>query len=111
MTRLTSIRQEQQAHADRFEVDLARHPHRVVPGPPDDAEREDGVNRSRPAQVVQEQMRDLGDGEDEDQVVEELERDDPLPLLDDGPWPVALGRGCHGASLASASHADPRDAA
>jgi hypothetical protein len=67
-------REQKEAHRDRVRVDLARDPRRVVPRPPDDEEREQRVAGSGPAQVVEQQLRELRDREDEDEVVEELER-------------------------------------
>ena len=61
-------------------VELVRDPGRVVPGPPDDEQAERRVPGAAPAQVVEQQVRDLRDREDEDEVVEELERGCPLLL-------------------------------
>jgi hypothetical protein len=74
-------REQQEAHGRRVRIDLARDPRRVVPGPPDDEEREERIASSGPAQVVEEQVRHLRDREDEDEVVEELERSCLLLLL------------------------------
>ena len=64
---------EDEADDDRLEVELVRDPGRVVPSPPDDEQRKSRVPRPLPAQVVEQEMRDLRDREDEDEVEEELE--------------------------------------
>ena len=71
---------QEQADRDRVGIELVRHPGRVVPGPPDDEQHERRLSCALPGQVVEQQVRDLGDREDEDQVVEQLERRRPLLL-------------------------------
>jgi hypothetical protein len=71
---------QEQPDDSRVGVELVRDPGRVVPGPPDDEERQRHVPGAAPAEVVEQEVRDLRDGEDEDEVVEELERRRPLLL-------------------------------
>ncbi len=65
---------QEQPDDDRARVELVRDPGRVVPGPPDDEQREQRPPGAAPGEVVEQQVRDLRDREDEDEVVEELER-------------------------------------
>ena len=73
-------REQQQPHRHGVRVELVRHPRRVVPGPPGDEQRERGVPGAVPAEVVEQDVRDLRDREHEDEVVEELEVGGPLLL-------------------------------
>ena len=73
-------RHQQQAHDRRVGIELVRHPGRVVPRPPDHEQHERRLARALPAQVLEQKMRHLRDGEDEDEVVEELQRRRPLLL-------------------------------
>ena len=66
-------REHEQSHDDRVGIEHVRDPRRVGPRPPDHEQDEERPPGSTPRQVVEQQMRDLRDGEDEDEVVEELE--------------------------------------
>lgn len=65
----------------RVRVELVREPGRVVPRPPDDEQHERRLGDALPGQVLEQQLRDLRDREDEDEVVEELERADAALAL------------------------------
>ena len=58
----------------RVGVELVGGPGRVVPRPPDRQQDDGGLAGALPVRCVQQRVRDLRDREDEDEVVEELER-------------------------------------
>ena len=66
------------AHGRGARVELVRRPGRVVPRPPDGEQDHRGLTGARPVQVrevvIEQVMGDLRDREDEDEVVEELQR-------------------------------------
>jgi hypothetical protein len=65
-----------QPDATLVDIDRARQPRVYAPRPPERREDEHPAEDSTPRRVVREQDRDLGDGEHEGQVEEELERGD-----------------------------------
>ena len=71
---------QQEPHDDRVGVELVGDPRRVVPRPPDREQRDERLPDALPGEVLEQEMRDLRDREDEDQVVEQLERRRPLLL-------------------------------
>ena len=77
-------REHEQPHDDRVRVEHVRDPGRVVPRPPDDEQDEQRSCRAVPGQLAEQQMRDLGDREHEDEVVEQLEVRGVLLLVGGG---------------------------
>ena len=75
------------------------------PRPPQHAEKEEAAQQAIPGRVVGEEAGDLGDGEDEDEIEEELERGHPLLGLGlsiahhGGPW-----HACSLPSIVAPSH-------
>ena len=66
-------REHEQPHDDRVGVEHVRHPRRVGPRPPDHEQDEKRAPGPTPREIVEQEVRYLRDGQDEDEVVEELE--------------------------------------
>ena len=86
-------RQESQKHQPRRHQGEQHDPHRralgiqpvgdpagVDPRPPDRAQHHGRLQRAHPGEMLEQRMADLGDGEDEDEVEEQLERSDLLGI-------------------------------
>ena len=74
--------EQRDAHGGRVGVEPVDHPGRVDPRPPDHEQQERGASGSREVEVLDQDVRDLCDGEHVDQVEEELdERDRLLAVL------------------------------
>jgi hypothetical protein len=69
---------QDQLNNDRVRVQLIRDPGGVVPRPPHHHQHQQGLARTLPRQVIQQQMRHLRDREHEHQVVEQLQHRHPL---------------------------------
>ena len=113
---------EQRGHRDEdrdpddpfLRIDHARQPRVADPRPPEQAEHEEAPGEPLPGRVGRHQRRALGEREHEDEIEEQLERQDALLLAQHGGEATGAG-GCfggHGAILATASRvrAAPRQA-
>lgn len=67
-----------QAHGALFGVERVRQPRVPSPRPPQGAEEHEGLEHATPRRVGGKEAGDLGDGEDEDQIEEQLEGCNPL---------------------------------
>ena len=67
---------QQHPHREPVRVDPVGGPGRVVPGPPDREEQDEGLDRAARAQVLEQGVRELRDREDVDQVEEQLHAGD-----------------------------------
>ena len=75
-------REDGQANGAFLRVEGVRQPGIGGPRPPQGREEEDAAQQPVCAQVLREEPGDLRDGEDEDEIEEQLERRDPLLALD-----------------------------
>ena len=66
----------EQLHWGAARIQPVHRPGGVVPAPPHRGEHHDGLGSALPGEVLDEQVRELDDGEDVDQVEEELDRAD-----------------------------------
>ena len=71
-----------QADGAFFRIEGVRQPRIGRPCPPQRREQQQPADQPLPGFVFREEAGDLGDGEDEDEVEEQLERRDPLLALD-----------------------------
>ena len=63
-------------------LERVRQPREADPRPPDRREDQESMPEAAPREVLRHQLCDLGDGEDHDEVEEELQGCDPLLPLD-----------------------------
>jgi hypothetical protein len=71
-----------QADAAFLRVEGIRQPGVCRPCPPQNCEEEEAAKQPLPGLVLREEIGDLGDGEDEHEIEEQLEWSDPLLALD-----------------------------
>ena len=74
-------REHPRAHRPFLRLERVRQPGIARPGPPERGKDEEPLAERPPLGVVRHEQGDLRDGEDEDEVEEELERGDPLLAL------------------------------
>ena len=77
--------EQDEADAALLGVDHAGQPRVPDPRPPQQAQHDETLADATPCRIVRHQRRALRDGEDEDEVEEQLERTDPLALAQDHP--------------------------
>ena len=75
-------REQAQPREPVVAVQGVRHPGVAAPGPPDEGEHQHPLAEPLPGRVLGHQAGDLGEGEDEDEVEEQLERRGAIVSLD-----------------------------
>ena len=98
--------EHQHPHAALFGIERVGQPRIGGPRPPQDAEQQACSEDTTPRRVVDEQRGDLGERVDEDEIEEQLERDDGVALVSLGRFALRHGS-AHGIAVFGVGDVSP----